>query len=528
VQLPANNDFQQAYAVTLLEEMPIYMAHSMFWQYQDRLRPTQSKYWYSRDIRKAATSNLWKRMFQREDTAGADVGIANAFCAIRYTTINDLAINVTGKTLPMGEPGSPWYYEVPSYGEQIPAGRDSEGREIVRVADENDARMYPFRRMMISSEDCIMYDGPAFNWHGELDLIQFCMDSWPWEALGYGLMSDGYDLQEGIDELVRGSQDKLRAQLDMPLGYDINAVARNEALQFDPMQPRSRIGFDGSMVDKPFMPVVPPDVYKLDPEVMGQIKFFEESMDYQMAIRDVVALAKAKAIGKGGNELEALMEAQGPIVKDMSRSMEKPLAQIGNQLKYMIPQYMTTQRVMQYIGADQMTLDTFDYNPSSLVPSHLPGEKTEVGGVFLKSTYSDMQRSRWLAENVKFIITPHTAHEIVQMTYRLSLLQMRQRDIPIDSRTIAEAWEVPDFGTKPEGNTVYERYWNEQEEKIEHALRVQKIAQATGADLGLMQAGPMPDGSGSSKGKGGRPPSGNAPPQQKAKGDGRPVITESK
>ena len=40
IQMPSNGDYQRAYAVTLLDEKPIWEAHGMFPDYQDRLRPT--------------------------------------------------------------------------------------------------------------------------------------------------------------------------------------------------------------------------------------------------------------------------------------------------------------------------------------------------------------------------------------------------------------------------------------------------------------------------------------------------------
>src|ERR1700678_68261 len=41
-QLPANGNFQEAYCVTILKELPVYMAHGMFPRFQDRLNPSSS------------------------------------------------------------------------------------------------------------------------------------------------------------------------------------------------------------------------------------------------------------------------------------------------------------------------------------------------------------------------------------------------------------------------------------------------------------------------------------------------------
>lgn len=526
-QMPSSNDWQEAYVVHLLDEMPIYMAHALFPDFQDRLHPTASKYWYSADIHKSAQGNMWKRLFSNGFKRQQDSELSDLYIPIRYSTVIDLTINKTGQMIPMGEPGAPWYYEVPSFGMDIQVGYDRNGQPVYRKADLNDARLYPNRRLIMSSEDVCLYDGPAFNWHGELDLVPFCVDDWPWEAIGFSLVHDGYSIQEALDEIDQGTMNKVRAQLDLPLGYDINAVSSAEAKRFDPMQPRARIGYDGSMVDRPFQPVVPPEVYKVGSEVLAVRENLKQDMDYQHALRDIVELAKSRAIGKGGDQLETLMVAYGPIIRDISRSMERSLSRIGSQMKYLILEYENVHRLIQYVGEDGVSQEIMDYDPSSIIPSHLPGERaTDQMEQQIPSTTPKVQRAKWFAENLRFFLMPHSVHEIVQITHQLMLLQLKQRGAPIDWRTIMEACNVPNVGNKPEGNTVQERYWNEQEETLLHAMKVKKIAQEMGLDEGMM--GNQPTGKGSTKGKGGRPPSGGAAPQLAQKDGGtRTIVKES-
>ncbi len=521
VQLPSSGDWQEAYAVTLLDEVPVYMAHSMFPDFQDRLQPTDSRYWYASEIRGAATGNLWKRMWSAMRRS-PDSRMSDAFVPLRYTTVIDLTVNTTGQTIPMGEIGSPWQYDVPSVGQDVQVGQGPDGSPIFRKADVNDARLYPFRRLLISSQSCVCYDGPAFNWHGELDLVPFCVDDWAWEPLGFSLVHEGYDLQEAQHEIERGVMDKVRAQLDMPLGYDINAVESKQAKQFDPMQPRARIGYDGSQVDKPFSPAVPPEVYTVSPEVLTFYKVLQEARQYQLGIKDVVALAKARALGKGSDQLEALMEANGPIVRDISRSMERSLSRIGQQLKYLVLQYLDTARLMQYVGEDGITQEIFDYDPSSLVPAHMPGERVhDENERPVSSIYPRNRRARWFADNLKFFLLPHSVHEITQMTHRLLLLQLRKAGLPIDSQTIFEAC---DLGNVQE---MKRRYFEEQEETVRKALELQAAAREMGQELNLGDM--IGQGGGKGAHAGGRPPSGGASPQIAQKdGGSRSTVTESK
>lgn len=533
VQLPMNNDWQEAYCLNLMKELPIYMAHGMFPEFQDQLKPTSSKYWYSSEIRQASQQNALQRIWnklRRDNSLLTDL-----YIPIRYSYINDLSINKTKSELMMGpwsvnphtgrpEPVASWSYKVPYVGQQIQVG-EANGYPIYRVADENDARVYPYRRLIISSETCIMYDGPAYDWHGEAPLVPVTLEDWAWEAIGLNILRGGIQIQDSINQLERGVMDKHAAQLDPSLAYDINAVTRNEALTMDPMQPRGRAGFDGSVVSEPFKLVVPPEVLKVDGATMEFIAHLESTMDHQMAIRDVVALAKARALGGTAGDLEKIMEADGPVVRDISRNVEQTLSKIGDQVKYLVLQYFTAQRLMRMVGASSVTTETFDFDPASLIPSHMPGENPN------RESFSDkIQRARYFAANLECYILPHTAHEITQMTHKLGLIQLKKAGVKMDSRTLAESWDV-DYGTKPEGNTPYERAANEMIDDATQMIRVRKIADSQmmepaipGADGGPGKP-PMPI---QQKNPEGRPPSGQVAPHLESKdGGARSTIAES-
>ena len=187
VQLPASGNFQKAYAVTIMKEMPIFMVHGMFPSFQDRLRPTNSRYWYMNDgVRRASQGNILQRIFGRGQTRSDSQLMSDLLIPIRYTYIIDLTINKTGQEIPMGEPGASWSYTVPHVGQRIAKGNDpSTGQLRYEPANETDARLYPYRRLIISTDTVCLYDGPAFDWHGKFPGVSFCLDEWPWEPLGF-------------------------------------------------------------------------------------------------------------------------------------------------------------------------------------------------------------------------------------------------------------------------------------------------------------------------------------------------------
>src|SRR5215469_8569519 len=292
VQLPATNDWQSAYAVTILEEMPVYMAHAMFPAYQSRLNPATSRYWYASDgVRKASSGNLLQRIFGKAQRGSSTDALTELLVPIRYTYIIDLSINKTGRPITMGEPDTSWSYTVPSVGNDIPVGIDPRTNQMsYRKANETDARLYPYRRLIISSDQCITYDGPSFDWHGMVPAVAFTMDEWPCEPLGFPLTHDGYEIQNAINKIYRGNMDKIGAQLQPSLQFDSNATTMSEARRFDPYKPNDRIGYDGSAVEGgAFHPVLDPESLRVAPESMTMIEKLESTLDHQMAIADVVA-----------------------------------------------------------------------------------------------------------------------------------------------------------------------------------------------------------------------------------------------
>ena len=525
LQLPRSGDIQRAYAVTILDEMPIFEAHAMFPRFQSRLRPSSARYWYANDaIRRASQGNWLRRAFGSLKRKGDAYEQTDLLIPIRYTYVIDLALNTSDKEVQMGAEDASWSYKVPHLGQRIPTGFDLVKKEVsYREANETDARLYPRRRLMISTDTVVMYDGPAFDWHGMVPLVPFGMDDWPWEPLGFSLVHDGYEINEAIKKLERGFMDKQLAKIDPPLAFDSNATPMSDARAVDPYQPRGRYGYDGNASEgAPFTLVAGPDIYKVDQVDLAHLEHLYSILDAQQAVQDAVALAKLRAVGSM-DDLEKMLEANGPIIELMSRRMEPPMRDLGVMVKYDVLQYLTTPRVMQYVGEDGITAETMDYDPSSLVPSHLPGEAPPQ-----PSQYTQVERARNFADNLRFFIMPNSLHELTQLSMKLALIQLRKAGIMIDSQTVAEAFNIPNYGNI-EGSSVIEKYNREQEMKLEEMVKMKAIAEQLGMSppqgAGGPPGAPKPGGGAPE----GRPPSFTAPPAIASKDSGtRSTITSSK
>ena len=554
VQLPDDKDYQEAYAVTLVRRFGVAKAHALFPDFQDKLKPTRSSR-YGSEFMGGNTGAIRGGSFR--DTV--DSGYNELACDIFYTYILDLAINETKAPLKMGfenksvvpegkkkpvniQVPTPWSYEVPYLGQQIPKWNAEKQKMELVAADEQDCRIYPQRRLMISCDQALMYDGPGFDWHGMVPLVPLYMDDWVFSKSGLSIMRDGLELQGAIVELERSMLRMARGRVNPSKQYamgnsDLKKIASRSAEAFDPFDPDTLIGVDGDALSPVFGPALPEWMTQWGNEVPQFRESLMQAMDYQMGINDIESLAKLRVMGGDLSGLEKLIEAQGPVVMGVSRSMERSMRDLGEMFKYMVLQYMTTARVIQYVGADGVTPATLDYHPNSIVPSHLPHEdQTPTDGLPPISIYSRTERAKFFAENLRFYILPHSLHEITQNQQKLIYLNLSQRGGIIDNETLCNALSVPNYGTL-EGSTIQEKLQDQKWKEAIFAAKTQLLLKA----LGLIpdqppQGPPQPAGApqeppheatGQPEG---RPPTYSKPPrieQKGVSGNGRTVVSTS-
>jgi hypothetical protein len=264
--------------------------------------------------------------------------------------------------------------------------------------------------------------------------------------------------------------------------------------------------------------------YNIPEWVFKVIEILQASIQRQLGLDQIKSLEKLRS---NVQDPEKMLEAEGPVVMGTSRSMEMGLRDLGEMMKYLILQYMTTARTMQYVGAEGIAPQVFDYSPDAIVPSHLPGEKTfDEKGQPVNTTASPYDRAKSFARNLRYFITPHSLHYIAQNKFKLNLLAAQGKGVMIDPETMANAFEIPNWGTI-DGSTVKEKLFNWAKEQLTEKADVMKLAQALG------MGGPPEDGGkpGPKPGQGGRPQTNANAPQLKQKGlqsGGRAVVTTAK
>jgi hypothetical protein len=519
VQIPSrSNDVQDAYAVTVYDYMPIAEAYGRFPLFQGQLQ--------------TVGMNNYKSLIQakRQDFASAhrygelnDQGksFGNLYTEIRYTFIRDLRINNTGFELPMGDPGTTWFYKVPYVGQQIFGGIRN-GQPYMRPAMAEDCRVYPNLRLIISSNglDRPMYDGPAFDWDPRIPIIQYTVDDVPWEPSGRSLVGDVSSIQTTIRKYERLMDQCISAKKDPPLGYKADENGGPKIERWDPFDSGVRLGLFGTDEPRKTVQSLLPDGVTVDNIDFEWLKHLNDSMLAQLGLNDLGNLANLK-INLDSDTADKQIESIGPVAKGIAMRIEKANKRVGERLKFLIPQWFDTQRLIEYVGPDNIAREVFDYNPDDMVPSHLPEEM--VGGLYPKtpSMYDKLTRGKWFVKKLRLISVPSTLLKITQAKEQLKYLQLKRTpDCPISWETVLTKLDVQN------PRQEMEKYFKEKAEITKANILGAAEAAAEMQKLGLQP----PEEGGKGKGglhPGGRPPSGQKGPKiaQKGGAGGTPRTT---
>lgn len=530
VQAPPSGSPQDAYAGIIQKSVPLATARALWRDYADQIEPDGS----SPSLLKKGIRRIQRFLSPALNAAQSDKernAVSLPFVRVSYIYVNDRTINTSGHTIAMGDPGTSWAYSVPSLGSDIPSGIfDPQGRPLLRKADPDDCLLYPNRRLLIrvgETSPILVSDGPSPWFHGRFPAVKVTVDDWPWEALGFSLIRDGIPLQDAHTDLLRGMVQMAKAKLRPPMAYDNKSISKKVMDAFDPCAEGQAIPFDGmSGIERPIRPILDAPFYDMPGYAQQLPEYLDKSMDYLMASGDATALFKAKQV-PAADTVEKLLEASGPVIMDISRSMETPMRELAEMWKGLAFQFYTTSRKLQILGENSFTPEDYDYDPGNLIPSHMPWENTSpikdpATGQFISgpapSAYSISARARHYMSAFFFQVTPNTMHSSAQTTQKLLYLQLKKAGFPLDSWTLAEKFAIPNFGPPPpQCKNIMERYWEEKRLELAHQVELAKAMQAAG--LGPPPGGAGRGGEGQGKG-GGRPHTNSTAPHVKQKDGG--------
>jgi len=503
-QLPHNADLDDGYAGTIIFPMGLAEAHARFSQFQQWLTPISQ---YTRTGVNVTPNMLGRYEFYDRWRFGGSNNSdwVEKYCEVRYHFVHDLRLNDTGYTLQMGVDGSTWGYKVPTLGDLIVTTDPDTGLPRSRKAEIEDCRMYPRLRLVITSPSCPfpMYDDTAVDWHGKIPVTQHDVNDWVWSPMGYSIVS-------GIKGLEVARRDRLSeinavqaVRKDPPLGSDVSTgVSRTQMDKLDLLHAQGvRVGGKGdpSKWTKSLLPES-----MANEEIDLKIAEMDGSaIKAALGLTDLASMREVKG-NMSDQSFDKMIENLGPVAKGIALNQWIANSKDANMLKYNIAQYFTVDTIMDMIGPEGVGVETFDNDPNSLVPSHLPGEDTGNA-----SAHDRQDRARWYCERLRVINTPAQLLNVTHIQERMLQMFLMQQKVPVDLETTMEKVGVPDYPVR------HEKWKEEQLADAEWKLDVEATLARKTKQLGLEP--PQPQGPGQGAG-GGRKQTGKKGQQPSQKG----------
>lgn len=517
---PETWDLQGAYAVIIRRQYPIFQVIRRFPLAAHLIAPDGESVNKFRRL----VNNLLDRVTPTvQNTYGAQRGYRGEDPAGRQlVTVYDIYIldaqtNMGNSPVKKGVEGSPWEYQVPFYGQPIPIGMNMPGSmmPITRPADYHDARIFPYRRHIVATRTAILYDDTSRWWHGQVPLVKFRLDDWPFEYCGIPVTKEPAKLQAMLTSLLRAYDDSSNARLRPGLIFDKTRISEALARAFDPRAGGQVIGAN-NMMGEVLKLAVDPKYYAMQADIMELMQTIEEGGTKLTGLHDLTAMAKAAQV-PGADTIEKLAEMAGPIATDMSRNMEASLRDLGELWKCMFFEFYNARKRWQILGRDGVTREDFDFDPSTLVPSNIDLPVVGRGG-------TRSERARVHMRNFHFSIVPNSIYQMTQSTRRLLLLQLARMAMPIPPEYLLEQFDIPN------PRKMIDEFWAYKMEEAQKMTAIQIAAMAM-SPMGMagmaMQQG-LQGGGGPGQQGAGRPPTGQEPPHVEQKDGGtRSTISES-
>ena len=500
-QLGQDNELQRAYGVHIKYTEPFSNVLKEWWLKRAFIHPDRSgaPIPASGDNR----ANRWfrgsliYRLFSGGDvqsSAEANVVTTAPEVDIFYSYFLDSSLNETGQELHTDDftmadaehmtAGMTWEYTVPALGQPIPTGRmtsqenpEAPGTFIqvpeTRPATRSEAALYPNRRLIIWCNSAVLYDGPSFYVHGQVPVVPFKMDEWPWEYLGYSIVTETLTVNNATNNLISDAVQQSKLRLNPPTTYSLKEYAKMTIERIRWRKPGVKVAKTG-LINTPITPVFPYQHYELPNGLVPFLQFLFETQDHTQGVANYGALMK---LGQLPSEdgIQKILDAIGPLVSDQARMMERSLTILGYQVMWNLFQFDNTKRRIQILGADGLVNEDFDYDPGQFVPTGLPNE----------ADFGRAKRLKAWGSKFNFSIIPNSSFNITDMNQKLLYLQLWRdpKNYPIDPWTIAEVLNLPNFG-KPPADTIMDRWKAWQDYILQYQLDKQIEAQT---QMGMAQ-----------------------------------------
>ncbi len=430
-----NNDVDSLYAISVHLELAVPEAHEMFPSHidiigSDRNIPSNyAKNWHQ-------VNRTYRGVFNR--LAGNKSAIAQdnyPVTDIFYTWVRDNSVNNTDEVMQMGDPKAHYSYTV-----------------------KPNEKLFPYRRLIISSTRGIIYDGPPLYFNCHVPVTPFKFEHTPGEFLGISIIRDGRRLEESTNNILRSFEDAIVGRRQPPLGVsDKLPKSIREKLRANS---RSLIGkifeYSPQLLKEAIVPLIDSKFYDVSSAEIELIKYNAETSDYLMGTADSSILTKLNQMPAADTQ-EAFLKSLGTLATSHSRSFEQSMIRMAKIWLYFAPQVYTTERIIVKLGADGI-IKALDFDPQNLVPK--------------KEDYPNLTYAERLQQHIRnfsIYAAPNSLQERMSQTNKLIVMQLIKMGVEIPNETLYNT-----FRDDGEYQTNRTKWIAEQVEKIKLSAVLQK------------------------------------------------------
>jgi hypothetical protein len=413
------------------------------------------------------------------------------------TYLNDRSLNLTGAPVIMGKPGTAWSYYVNPM-----------------------QPLYPRKRLIVSTDRVVLYDGPNPYWHGMYPIARLRLDPWPWLFYGLSLAHDLTPMQDGINNTFNWMLSIFNQAADRGTIADANAIPESQFKRFDPRKPgfkvkvKATMGEGFKLVDPPTMP--------------GWAMPFMELL--LRKFEDLAGTANLQSLQQLGqmpsaDTIQKYYDSLTPELKMEGRYLEAFIRDLAEMVKCNIFQYESKARRILLLGDAGKTLSDFDYDPDTLVPAMAVTDPRYIPELDLKHTRDE--RAKFFHKLFTFSVAPHSILALHAQEEKMMYLQLSRQGY-MDFWTLMEMLEIPNVGSPPPLPWPV-RDWTPQKDPITGMILPPPMEVRVPTTITERLLAQQQMGIGQVASPAGRKASGEEPPHMESKDGGtRTTVSESK
>lgn len=361
-------------------------------------------------------------------------------CILYRTYLDDRTRNMSSRPITMGEKSFAYIVEPGGY-------------------------LYPNKRLIISTQDLILFDGPNPYWHGKFPFARLHLWKLPWHFLGQSALASLTPVQNGINLAGKHMKMGIEQWMDRQVVLDRSAVSEATAKAYDSRKPGFTFKLKSNVIDPTKV------VHKLDgpePQVLAQnFAWFQDlcaRFESLAGTGNLEQLLQMRSQLPSGDTLEKYQEMLTPELRMEGRMMEAFLRRISGQICFNTFQFMDSSRRIAILGDAGLLLEDFDFEPDSLVPAMDQMQTQQVAGMGglpmdvqapnpnydpkFDKNLPRAQRAQTMARLMVFVVAPNSVLAFNAQAEKMMRFQLARMGY-YDAWSLAETMEIPNFGAPP-------------------------------------------------------------------------------